>query len=33
MLNHPYLLASLVLLAVVVLYAVLLILGPPVPKA
>jgi integral membrane protein len=33
MLNHPYLLASLVLLAVVALYAVLLILGPPVPKA
>ncbi len=32
MLNHPYLLASLILLAVVVLFTVLLILGPPVPK-
>lgn len=33
MLNHPYLLASLILLAVVVLFTVLLILGPPVPKS
>lgn len=33
MLNHPYLLATLILLAVVVLFTVLLILGPPVPKA
>lgn len=33
MLNHPYLLAALVLLAVVVLFTVLLILGPPVPKS
>ena len=33
MLNHPYLLAALILLAVVVLFTVLLILGPPVPKA
>lgn len=33
MLNHPYLLASLILLVVVVLFTVLLILGPPVPKA
>jgi integral membrane protein len=33
MLNHPYLLASLILLAVVVLYTVLLFLGPPVPKS
>lgn len=33
MLNHPYLLATLILLAVVVLFAVLLMLGPPVPKA
>lgn len=32
MLNHPYLLAALILLAVVVLFAVLLALGPPVPK-
>lgn len=32
MLNHPYLLATLILLAVVVLFAVLLMLGPPVPK-
>lgn len=32
MLNHPYLLAALILLAVVVLFAVLLTLGPPVPK-
>lgn len=33
MLNHPYLLATLILLAVVVLFTVLLILGPPVPKS
>ncbi|GAA1731348.1 DUF3817 domain-containing protein [Microcella frigidaquae] len=33
MLNHPYLLAALILLAVVVLFTVLLILGPPVPKS
>lgn len=33
MLNHPSLLATLILLAVVVLFTVLLILGPPVPKA
>jgi integral membrane protein len=33
MLNHPYLLASLILLAVVMLFTVLLMLGPPVPKA
>jgi integral membrane protein len=33
MLNHPYLLAALILLAVVALFTVLLILGPPVPKA
>ncbi len=33
MLNHPYLLATLILLAVVALFTVLLILGPPVPKA
>ncbi len=33
MLNHPYLLAALILLAVVVLFTVLLILGPPVAKA
>jgi integral membrane protein len=32
MLNHPYLLAALILLAVVVLFTVLLMLGPPVPK-
>jgi len=32
MLNHPYLLAGLILLAVVVLFTVLLLLGPPVPK-
>ena len=33
MLNHPYLLAALILLAVVLLFTVLLILGPPIPKA
>jgi len=33
MLNHPYLLAALIVLAVVVLFTVLLILGPPVPKS
>lgn len=33
MLTHPYLLAALILLAVVVLFTVLLMLGPPVPKA
>ncbi|MDX2025999.1 DUF3817 domain-containing protein [Microcella sp.] len=33
MLNHPSLLATLILLAVVVLFTVLLILGPPVPKS
>ncbi|MGV3732067.1 MAG: DUF3817 domain-containing protein [Microcella sp.] len=33
MLKHPYLLAALILLAVVVLFTVLLILGPPVPKS
>lgn len=33
MLNHPYLLGALILLAVVVLFTVLLILGPPIPKA
>ena len=33
MLNHPYLLAALILLAVVVLFTVLLWLGPPVPKS
>lgn len=33
MLNHPYLLTALILLAVVVLFTVLLLLGPPVPKA
>ncbi|MDO9591150.1 MAG: DUF3817 domain-containing protein, partial [Microcella sp.] len=33
MLNHPYVLAALILLAVVVLFAVLLALGPPVPKS
>lgn len=32
MLNHPYLLTALILLAVVVLFTVLLIIGPPVPK-
>ena len=33
MLNHPYLLATLILLAVIVLFTVLLILGPPVPTS
>ena len=33
MLNHPYLLAALILLGVVVLFTVLLALGPPIPKA
>ena len=33
MLNHPYLLTALILLAVVMLFTVLLLLGPPVPKA
>lgn len=33
MLTHPYLLTALILLAVVVLFTLLLILGPPVPKA
>jgi len=33
MLNHPYLLAALILLAVVVLFTVLLLIGPPVPKS
>jgi len=31
MLNHPHLLATLILLAVIVRSTVLLILGPPVP--
>lgn len=33
MLNHPYLLAVLILLAVIALFTVLLIIGPPVPKS
>ena len=33
MLNHPYLLAALILLAVVVLFTVLLMLGSPIPKS
>jgi len=32
MLNHPYLLATVTLLAVVGLFTVLLTIGPPVPK-
>ena len=33
MLNHPYLLTALILLAVAVLFVVLLLIGPPVPKS